>query len=143
MAMEPSASALASACTALTSDDLPVPRAPHKSTLLAGSPLAKRNVLSKSFAFCGSIPFKRAIGRRLTRVTGSIASGSVCQMKALTSAGRHTGSYTGLRRSRAAAMRSRVSRTCAISFMDLTPHQGERGSFLCPKARDNHKTDIG
>ncbi len=34
--------ALTAACTALTSDDLPMPRAPHSKALLAARPLAKR-----------------------------------------------------------------------------------------------------
>ena len=35
-------SRLIAACAALTSDDLPMPRAPHRSALLAGRPRAKR-----------------------------------------------------------------------------------------------------
>jgi hypothetical protein len=38
--------ALIAACAALTSDDLPMPRAPHSSTLLAGRPRRTASVLS-------------------------------------------------------------------------------------------------
>ena len=44
-ARRPSSAATA-ACAALTSELLPMPRAPHSSALLAGSPAAKRRVLS-------------------------------------------------------------------------------------------------
>src|SRR5690348_16952778 len=46
-------------------DDLPVPRAPHNSTLLDGSPARNRSVLRASSSFCRSIPV------RSDQVTGS------------------------------------------------------------------------
>src|SRR3712207_6733316 len=47
---------LISACTALTSDDLPMPRAPQRRALLAGRPRAKRSVLSASVSRTRSMP---------------------------------------------------------------------------------------
>ena len=49
-------SPLTAACAALTSELLPVPRAPHNSTLLAGSPAAKRRVLSIRMSRTRSMP---------------------------------------------------------------------------------------
>src|SRR5262245_24390682 len=59
------------ACAALTNDDLPMPRAPHKSALLAGSPLAKRSVFSTNTSRTRSIPLRSDISTRLTRATGA------------------------------------------------------------------------
>ena len=53
---------LTAACAALTSALLPVPRAPHSSTLLAGSPAAKRSVLSSRMSRTRSMPRSRPIG---------------------------------------------------------------------------------
>ena len=60
---------LTSACAALTSEDLPMPRAPHSSALLAGNPSAKRRVFSSNWSEARSIPLRSAIGWRLTRAT--------------------------------------------------------------------------
>ena len=60
--------ALIAACTALTSDDLPMPRAPQSSTLLAGRPAAKRSVLSTRMSRTRSTPRIRPMSTRLTRV---------------------------------------------------------------------------
>ncbi len=49
-------SPLTAAWAALTRELLPVPRAPHSSTLLAGSPAAKRRVLSSRMSRTRSIP---------------------------------------------------------------------------------------
>ena len=65
------ASALTAACAALTSDDLPMPRAPHSSALLAGRPLAKRSVFSTSVSRTRSMPLSSDISTRLTRGTGA------------------------------------------------------------------------
>ena len=51
-----SVSRLMAACAALTSDDLPMPRAPHSSALLAGRPRAKRWVFSTRRSRTRSIP---------------------------------------------------------------------------------------
>src|SRR5262245_46113440 len=69
------------ACAALTSDDLPMPRAPHSSALLAGRPLAKRSVFSIRMSRIRSMPFRRLISTRLTRGTGD-SRPSGCQTKA-------------------------------------------------------------
>ena len=58
-----------SACAAFTSDDLPMPRAPHSSALLAGRPRAKRRVLSSSCSAARSMPLSRPSGWRLTCAT--------------------------------------------------------------------------
>ena len=58
------------ACVALTSDDLPIPRAPHKSTLLAGSPSAKRDVLSCRMSRTRSTPRISPMSIRLGLGTG-------------------------------------------------------------------------
>src|SRR5258706_7908754 len=69
------------ACVALTSDDLPMPRAPHSSALLAGSPLAKRAVFSIRISRIRSIPLSRPRSTRLTRGTGASRPFG-CQTKA-------------------------------------------------------------
>src|SRR5437879_12411184 len=69
------------AWVALTSDDLPMPRAPHSSALLAGSPLAKRAVFSIRMSRIRSIPLSRPRSTRLTRGTGA-SRPSGCQTKA-------------------------------------------------------------
>src|SRR3954452_16282380 len=69
------------ACAAFTSDDLPMPRAPHNSALLAGYPLAKRSVFSRRMSRSRSIPRSRPISTRLTRGTGA-SRPLGCQMKA-------------------------------------------------------------
>ena len=63
--------ALTAACEALTSDDLPMPRAPHNSALFAGRPLAKRSVFSISVSRTRSMPLSSVISTRLTRGTGT------------------------------------------------------------------------
>ena len=62
------------ACAAFTSDDLPMPRAPHSSALLAGRPLANRSVFSNRRSRTRSIPLSRPISTRFTFGTGA----SVC-----------------------------------------------------------------
>src|SRR3569833_372712 len=56
-----------SAWAAFTSDDLPMPRAPHSSALLAGRPSAKRSVFSIRMSRIRSMPLSRSISTRLTR----------------------------------------------------------------------------
>src|SRR5579863_5964223 len=58
-----------------------MPRAPHSSALLAGSPLAKRSVFSIRMSRIRSIPFRRPMSTRLTRGTAA-SRPSGCQMKA-------------------------------------------------------------
>src|SRR5258708_40219571 len=69
------------ACAALTSDDLPMPRAPHSRALLAGSPSAKRSVFSIRMSRIRSIPLSRPRSTRLTRRTGASRPFG-CQTKA-------------------------------------------------------------
>ncbi len=70
-----------SACTAFTRDDLPMPRAPQRSALLAGSPAANRRVFSRD---AGAVidALEQPSGTRLTWATGSKTAASGCQMKA-------------------------------------------------------------
>src|SRR5215813_10763341 len=69
------------ACAALTSEDLPMPRAPQSSALLAGRPLAKRSVFSIRMSRIRSMPLSRKRSTRLTRLT-SVSRPSGCQTKA-------------------------------------------------------------
>ena len=69
------------ACAALTSDDLPMPRAPHSSALLAGRPLAKRSVFSIRMSRIRSMPLSRPRSTRLTCGTGASRPFG-CQTKA-------------------------------------------------------------
>ena len=76
-----------SAWAALTSELLPMPRAPHSSALLAGSPSAKRRVLSRRSVAVRSMPFSSDRGTRLTLLTGAKCPGilkfaGLCQTKA-------------------------------------------------------------
>ena len=65
------ASALIAACTALTSELLPMPRAPHSSTLLAGKPAAKRSVLSSRMSRTRSMPLQQVEIDAVDPLTGS------------------------------------------------------------------------
>ena len=67
--------ALTAACTALTSEDLPMPRAPHSSALLAGRPRAKRSVFSTRMSRTRSMPLSSDMSTRLTRGTGRELAG--------------------------------------------------------------------
>ncbi len=69
------------ACAAFTSDDFPMPRAPHSSALLAGRPSAKRSVFSIRMSRIRSMPLSRPRSTRLTRGTGA-SRPSGCQTKA-------------------------------------------------------------
>src|SRR5882757_3102924 len=69
------------AWVAFTSDDLPMPRAPQSSALLAGRPSAKRSVFSIRMSRIRSIPLSRPRSTRLTRGTGA-SRPSGCQTKA-------------------------------------------------------------
>ena len=75
-------SAATAACTALTSELLPMPRAPQSSALLAGRPAAKRRVFSSSVSRERSMPFRSGSATRLTFGTGCRRGGSACQTKA-------------------------------------------------------------
>ncbi len=55
-----------SACAALTSELLPMPRAPQRSALLAGRPAAKRCVLSIRMSRERSMPLRSGSATRLT-----------------------------------------------------------------------------
>ena len=82
-----------------------MPRAPHSSTLLAGSPLAKRRVLSSNMSRTRSIPWSRSRSTRLTFFTGSRYWLSACQTKASAASRSLAGAGLGAKRSSAAAMR--------------------------------------
>ena len=69
------------AWVAFTNDDLPMPRAPQSSALLAGKPLAKRSVFSIRMSRIRSMPLSRLISTRLTRGTGA-SRPSGCQINA-------------------------------------------------------------
>ena len=73
MSLRPAAGCAApiAACAALTSDDLPMPRAPQSSALLAGRPRAKRSVFSTRRSRTRSMPLSSDISTRLTRRTGA------------------------------------------------------------------------
>ncbi len=119
------------ACAALTSDDLPMPRAPHSSALLAGSPRANRMVLSISWSAACEMPLSSLSGTRLTLATAWNPSGSACQTKA-SAASKSTGAGAGgASRSSAAAIRSRrVSKasSCVMAF-NLPGVAGFRASW--------------
>ena len=100
-------SALIAACVALTSELLPMPRAPHSSTLLAGSPAAKRRVLSSRMSRTRSIPCSRSSSTRFTLATGSSQSPSACQTKA--------SAASRSRAAAAAAPAARARRRCAAA----------------------------
>src|SRR5690606_34189275 len=98
--------ALIVACTALTSDDLPMPRAPHRSALLAGRPAAKRCVLSARMSRTRSTPRINAMSTRLTRWTGSSAPVSADQTKQSAAARSVASGSRGASRATAAIRRS-------------------------------------
>src|SRR5262245_50807489 len=100
--------ALTDACTALTSDDFPMPRAPQRSALLAGRPRAKRSVFSTSTSRMRSMPLSSDISTRLTLATGTSLRPSGCQENASAAANRGAGAASGASRSSAAAIRSSV-----------------------------------
>ena len=66
-------------CTDFTSDDLPVPRAPHNSALFAGNRLAKAVVLVISKSRCSSTPRNKLSAKRLTAFTATNWRISECQ----------------------------------------------------------------
>ena len=95
-----------SACAALTRLDLPMPRAPHSSALLAGRPPANRRVFSSSVAAVRSMPFRRPRGTRLTLGTGTKRPPSAIQTNARAASKSGATGAGRLRRSSATAMRS-------------------------------------
>src|SRR6185437_4553926 len=100
--------ALTAACEAFTSDDLPIPRAPQSSALLAGRPRANRSVFSTSMSRTRSTPFKSDISTRLTCGTGA-SRPSGCQIKASAASRSGAALDGGASRSSATAIRSRTS----------------------------------
>ena len=117
------------ACTAFTSEDLPMPRAPHRSALLAGSPRAKRSVLSTSCgAMCPS-PLRRASGTRLTCWTASKLCRSACQTNASAASKSGSAGVRGASRSRAAARRSRRCNSIVSSFIRASHKRSQRVGF--------------
>src|SRR5580658_2877849 len=97
------------ACAALTSDDLPMPRAPHNSALFAGRPRAKRSVFSTKRSRTRSIPLRSDMSTRLTRRTAASLRLSGCQMKASAAEKSDSGGGGGARRSNALAIRASTS----------------------------------
>ena len=96
---------LTAAWTDLTSELLPVPRAPQSKALLAGKPFAKRSVLPCNISICCSIPRKSSRSRRLMLWTGIKRSGLVCQTYASAASRDCKGGGGGAIRSSASAIR--------------------------------------
>src|SRR5919109_3262532 len=115
----PPEAALTEACTALTRDDLPMPRAPQSSALLAGSPRANRSVFSTSVSRMRSIPLSRDISTRLTSATGVSRRPCGCQANASAAAKSGGVGAPGASRSSAAAMRPKVSPSLDEASCDL------------------------
>src|SRR5215211_6014794 len=132
--------ALISACTALTSDDLPMPRAPHKSALLAGRPRAKRSVFSTSMSRTRSMPLSSDISTRLTRAIGVRRRPSGCQTKASAAAKSGVAGARGARRSSAAAMRLSVSARNETSGAARSDMGGFQASVAIPKFATGYGT---
>ena len=86
-----------------------MPRAPHSSALLAGSPLANRSVFSISVSRMRSMPLSSIISTRLTRGTGARRAPLGCQMKASAASKSVPVSTAGASRSSAAATRASMS----------------------------------
>src|SRR5256885_1467884 len=108
--------ALTAAWEALTSDDLPMPRAPQSSALFAGRPLAKRSVFSISVSRTRSMPLSSVIWTRLTRGTGTSREPCACQMKASAESKSEFEFGRGASRSSASAIRVKV---CASGAPDV------------------------
>src|SRR5258705_7415881 len=108
--------ALTAAWEALTSDDLPMPRAPHSSALFAGRPLAKRSVFSISVSRTRSMPLSSVISTRLTRGTGTSREPCACQMKASAESKSEFEFGRGASRSSASAIRVKVCASGAPDF---------------------------
>ena len=90
-------SARTAACTALTRLDLPMPRAPQSSALLAGRPRGElARVLPAACRATGRCRPAASSATRLTSATGSSRSGAACQTKA--SAAAKSGACAGARR---------------------------------------------
>ena len=109
--------AATSACTAFTSELFPIPREPHSSALLAGSPAAKFRVLVSSVSRIRSTDLSSAMGIRLTWATGANRFSSACQLKASATAKSGAGGSGGDRRSRASAMRRRAASSVVEVFV--------------------------
>ena len=97
------------ACAALTSDDLPMPRAPHRSALLAGRPRANRSVFSTRRSRTRSTPRRSLSSTRLTLATGPSVPRSARQTKASAASKSGFAGAKGASRSSASAMRLRRS----------------------------------
>src|SRR6185437_10523743 len=97
---------LTCACTALTSELLPMPRAPHRSALLAGRPSAKRRVLAISVSRWLSIALSNSRSMLATSATSVSAPRCGSQTKASPFSGSALGRGAGASRSSAAAARA-------------------------------------
>src|SRR5919112_4181353 len=82
-----------------------MPRAPQSRALLAGSPRAKRAVLSARMSRIRSMPRNRLISTRFTLGTGDSRRAPACQTKASAPVRSVAPEGEGDRRSRASAMR--------------------------------------
>src|SRR3954454_6788895 len=118
------------ACAALTSEDFPMPRAPHNSALLAGRPSAKRSVFSIKISRMRSMPLSRNSSTRLTRGTGE-SRPSGCQTKASAAPKESAGLAVGALAARCAAI---ASNALAIRSALPSVNAGE-GRFVAGRAR--------
>ena len=94
----------------MTSDDLPMPRAPHSSALLAATPLAKRCVFSSRMSRTRSMPFSNGRSTRFTFATGCSQAPSACQTKASASSSVVAGVSAGTARA------TRASNASSLAF---------------------------
>ena len=125
-----------------------MPRAPHSRALLAGSPCAKRRVLSSSCSAARSMPLSRPSGWRLTCATARKASGEACHTYASPCLKSVLGGGGGASRSSAAARRSRRSRMAFWSLIVRQVAPGNRriappGAFYRRARRPRHRDPFG
>ena len=97
------------ACTALIREDFPIPRAPQRSALFAGSPRANLSVFSTRRSRTRSIPLSSDIATRLTLATGTSRRPSGCHTKASAAWKSGCSGAAGASLSRAAAMEASAS----------------------------------
>ena len=112
-------SRLIAAWAALTSEDLPIPRAPHRSALLAGKPRAKRWVFSTRRSRTRSMPRRSERSTRLTRAIGARSPRSARQIESL---GRLE---VGTRRGRGRVALKRLGDTAEEVGLAFERRQGE------------------
>ena len=121
--------ATASAWTALTSEDLPIPRAPQSSALFAGRPRAKFSVLASSVSRERSMP--TSSGSRAAARAAVPLSGGRCA----------TGSAAGFRA--VATMRSNSSPTSSNWSADTAATAIARSPPCCARRQAGSSTTSG